>query len=196
MRIILASKSPRRKELLNVIGIEPEIFHPSIHEIMVDGEALEKFLERITESKVEAIYREDHGDSLLIGCDTVVVCNNRMMGKPRSRDEAFGFLKELSGQPHEVLSGLFLRYKRERRFQIERTTVHFSRMTDDEINEYLDHGEYKDKAGAYGIQGHASIYIPRIEGCYFNVVGFPLPLFYTMTKTMGIPLYGKFPPII
>lgn len=188
MRIVLASRSPRRKELLNVIGIEPEILHPDVDENMLDGESLDKFLERVTESKVGSVFREEYLDSLLIGCDTVVVCNDRIMGKPNDRQEAFEFLKKLSGRSHDVISGLFLRYREKKLFKIEKTSVFFSPMTDEEINVYLDQGEYEDKAGAYGIQGRASIYIHRIEGCYFNVVGFPLSLFYKMTKSIGISL--------
>lgn len=190
MDIILASASPRRKELLKLLGIEPQIIVPTIDEIIKTRESIETFLRRVTISKGKAIYREEFYNTPIISADTIVLCENKLIGKPRTRADAFGFLKTLSNNVHDVLTGVSILYRGTSHYDFARTRVVFSEISDEEINYYLDNENYMDKAGAYAIQGKASVFVKKIDGCYFNVMGFPLNLFYTMLKKIGINLYG------
>jgi septum formation protein len=189
MRLILASSSPRRKELLNMLGIEPEIIVPVVDENTLPGEPMETFLRRVSIAKGEAVYRDEFFDIPLISSDTIVWCDNLIIGKPADRDEAYRFMKILSGNLHEVLTGLAVRYRGVSYYEYARTRVEFSEISEEELIYYLDNEHYLDKAGAYAIQGLASAFIKRIDGCYFNVMGFPVNLFYRMMKAMGIELY-------
>jgi septum formation protein len=188
-RFILASSSPRRKELLRLVGTDPLILIPEVDEQRHAGESLETFLRRVTIDKGRAVYREDYFDIPLISADTIVYCENRLIGKPRGRDEAYEFLKLLSGNVHELWTGLSLLYHGESHYDVSRTKVFFSPISDSELQHYLEHEHYMDKAGAYAIQGRASVFVRRIEGCYFNVMGFPLNLFYTMLNQLGVELW-------
>jgi septum formation protein len=189
MKIVLASASPRRKELLQLIGLNPEIIIPDIDEIIRLDEAPAVFLERVTIAKGIAAYKKKFFSHLLISADTVVLLGNSLIGKPADRENAFLMLNKLSGQRHEVLTGISLMYQGETRFEISRTAVYFKELTENEINFYLDHENFLDKAGAYAIQGRAAIFVERIEGCFFNVMGFPLNLFYRMAEERGLNLY-------
>jgi septum formation protein len=127
---------------------------------------------------------------LVIGVDTIVVLGNAILGKPETRAEARSMLRRLSGRWHEVLSGICLIdcSRGRSRSSISRSRVHFRRLSSEEIEWYLRTGEYCDKAGAYGIQGYASLFIDRIEGCYFNIVGFPITAFQRLGRQLGIDL--------
>ncbi|MCP5050209.1 MAG: septum formation protein Maf [bacterium] len=188
LEFILASSSPRRKELLKLIGIQPRIISPHVDESRLPGEKVDDFLRRVTIAKGREVYGEEFYNIPVISADTIVLCDDHLIGKPVDRDEAFGFLKLLSGNKHEVWTGLSILYRGEVYYEVARTGVLFSELSEEEINHYLEIEHYMDKAGAYAIQGRASVFVRRIEGCYFNVMGFPLNLFYTMLKTMGIPL--------
>ena len=174
MKVVLASASPRRKELLQLIGLAPEVIPPDIEEAARPGEAIGDFLERVTIAKAIEVYKKKFFHSLLISADTVVLLDDTLIGKPANRADAFAMLRRLSGRRHEVLTGLALMYQGETRFAISRTRVFFKTLDDGEIDFYLDHENFMDKAGAYAIQGRAAIFVERIEGCYFNVMGFPL----------------------
>jgi len=187
---ILASSSPRRKELLNLVGIQPRILIPTVDESMNPGETVEAFLRRVSIAKGEAVYKEEFFRIPIISSDTIVICAGEMIGKPRDREEAFEFLRKLSGSIHEVWTGLAIRYRGGCQYEQARTAVEFSPLSDLEIRHYLDNEDYMDKAGAYAIQGRASVFIKRIDGCYFNVMGFPLNLFYNMLKGMDISLHS------
>lgn len=189
MNFILASSSPRRKELLKMIGINPVIVVPDIDENTLPGEKVEDFLKRVTIAKGEAIYNSSYFHDPVISSDTIVLCENRVIGKPSSRDEAYEFMKLLSNNKHEVLTGVAIRYEGQVYYDYARTGVTFSEISEEELLYYLEHEEYMDKAGAYAIQGKASVYIQEINGCFFNVMGFPLNLFYGMLKKIGIVLY-------
>ncbi|MCX6555461.1 MAG: Maf family protein [Candidatus Aminicenantes bacterium] len=189
MKIVLASASPRRQELLKLIGLNPEIIIPHVDEIIRPGEAPTVFLERVAVAKGIEVYRKKYYSHLLISADTVVLLNNSLIGKPADRTDAFRMLRLLSGQRHEVLTGISLMYQGETRFEISRTAVYFKELTESEIDFYLDHEDYLDKAGAYAIQGRAAIFVERIDGCFFNVMGFPLNLFYRMAEDRGLNLY-------
>jgi septum formation protein len=133
---------------------------------------------------------ERHSSGLIISADTIVVVNNQILGKPADRADARRMLRALSGRWHEVLSGLCLFDcgTRRSRAALSRSRVHFRSLASDEIEWYLDSGEQHDKAGAYGIQGRAALFIDRIEGCYFNIVGFPIAAFLDLCRAWNIDL--------
>ena len=183
--IILASKSPRRADLLKQIGLpfqvcpsevkEPKIIHVS-PTIAVQELALTKA--RTVAAKFDV--------GLVIGADTVVVIDGEPIGKPENDAHAIEILTRLSGNPHEVITGVAL-IDIERKNEVvwtEKTTVHFRRLRQSEILAYVRSGESSDKAGAYGIQGKAGAFVERIEGCYFNVVGLPL-------SSLTVQLWGQ-----
>ncbi|MCK4836928.1 MAG: septum formation protein Maf [Candidatus Aminicenantes bacterium] len=193
MKFILASASPRRRELLKLIGLDPRVIVPSINEERKPAESLEKFIERITVSKGYSVYNEQYFDSVVLSADTIVLLEDTILGKPLDRNDAFNILRALSGNRHEVWTGISLLYRDKMLFDQTRTAVYFEEITDQEIDYYLDNETYSDKAGAYAIQGKASVFVKRIEGCYFNVMGLPLHLFMQMLKKIDIHLYS-FPP--
>lgn len=189
MDIILASSSPRREELLKLLGIEPRIMIPTVDEDIKPGEPIEVFLRRVAIAKGRAVYSDNYYHTPIISADTIVLCENKLIGKPRTRADAFGFLKTLSNNVHDVLTGVSILYRGTPHYDFARTRVVFTEISDEELNYYLDNENYMDKAGAYAIQGKASVFVKKIDGCYFNVMGFPLNLFYTMLKKIGINLY-------
>lgn len=189
MKIVLASASPRRQELLQLIGLNPEIIPPDIDEAPRPAETTDDFLKRVTIAKGIEVYKKKFYAHLLISADTVVLLGDLLIGKPLNREDAFGMLKRLSGQRHEVLTGIALMYQGETSFETARTAVYFKELADREIDFYLDHENFLDKAGAYAIQGRAAIFVERIDGCFFNVMGFPLHLFYRMVSERGLNLY-------
>jgi septum formation protein len=191
MKIVLASASPRRLELLQLIGLNPEIIAPDITEIKRPDESPAVFLERMAIAKGIEVYKKKFFSRLLISADTVVLLDGALIGKPTDRKDAFRMLNQLSGRRHEVLTGISLMYQGETSFEISRTGVYFKELADSEINFYLDHENFLDKAGAYAIQGRAAIFVERIDGCFFNVMGFPLNLFYRMIKKRGLDLYDQ-----
>ena len=188
-RIILASSSPRRKELLELVGVKPEIIIPQADETPLANESVEAFLRRVTIAKGSSVYQEDLADSLIISSDTIVLLNGRMIGKPRDPADARVILQELSGHMHEVWTGVAVFSNGDILYDVSKTRVYFNSISDGELDFYLENEHYMDKAGAYAIQGKASVFIERIDGCYFNVMGFPLNMFYRMLKQLGVELY-------
>lgn len=188
MKIILASASPRRRDLLRLIGINPEIIAPRIDERIRPGETLEKFLMRITREKTKSVYSERIADALILSADTIVLLNGSVIGKPADRDHACEILKKLAGRMHEVWTGISLFHQGRYGFDVSKTRVFFDDLSDREITDYLDHEDYLDKAGAYAIQGRAAVFVKKVEGCYFNVMGFPLQLFSRMLKKLGFSI--------
>ena len=176
--IILASRSPRRAFLLEQVGLQFEQI-PSHIEENLNGMQPDDFVLYYSKKKAEEI-QKSHTDSLIIGADTIVVLNNKIIGKPHNNEDAFQILKKLSGKCHEVLTGVSILFHDSQLSDIAKTKVYFKPISDKDIKEYISTGEPMDKAGAYGIQGYGSQFIYKIEGCYFNVMGFPIPLFYEM----------------
>lgn len=175
--IILASGSPRRKMILEQMGFNFEIIQPeSIDEnSYLDCNDLYGSIQRLATVKTELVAR-NHPDMLVLGADTIVAKDDRVMGKPIDRDDAFAMLKFLSGGKHTVITGMALECVTENflRTSVNCTDVFFRDISDSEINHYLSSDEYKDKAGAYAIQGNAMIFVEKIVGCYYNVVGLPV----------------------
>ncbi len=178
--IVLASRSPRRAFLLEQVGMQFEQI-PSHIEENLNGMQPDDFVLHCSNKKAEEI-QKSHTDSLIIGADTIVVLNNEIIGKPQNDEDAFQILKKLSGKCHEVLTGVSILFHDLQLSDIAKTKVFFKLISDEDIKEYISTGEPMDKAGAYGIQGYGSQFIDKIEGCYFNVMGFPIPLFYEMCR--------------
>ena len=189
MKLILASKSPRRREILTNLNMNFEIITADTNEDSNITEP-EKLVEELAFRKAFAVKEmlikngEFTDDTLIIGCDTVVSKDGKILGKPKDKKDAFMMVKSLSGDKHEVLSGLSILGKDKKLVSFEKTTVFFDVMTDEEISDYVASGECDDKAGAYGIQSLASKFVKGIEGCYFNVVGLPVNLLYRMLKEL------------
>lgn len=175
--LVLASKSPRRRELLERMGFEFEVASPEIGDEndYIDPTNLHKSLQELAIRKADQVALS-YPNAFVLGGDTIVCLQGVIMGKPDSRRHAFEMLKSLSGRVHEVITGVSLVCRDEAfsRSNITSTKVHFRHLTKGEINRYLDSDEYADKAGAYGIQGKALTFVDSIEGCYYNVVGLPV----------------------
>jgi septum formation protein len=181
MNLVLASQSPRRKELLGILGHSFTVMPSSIDETPMNGEDPETFVVRVAREKgMEVASRVSQ--SVVISADTVVVIDNEILGKPSDEADAVRMLRKLSGREHVVLTAVTIvnQTKQETLEGLDRTRVWFTPLTEDEIREYIRRENVFDKAGAYAIQGYAGIYIPRIEGNYFNVMGFPLPLVHQL----------------
>jgi septum formation protein len=177
MNLVLASQSPRRKELLSILGYPFTVVPASIDEIPVVGEDPETFASRVAREKgMEVASRVSQ--SVIISADTVVAVDNEILGKPQDEDDATRMLRKLSGRDHLVFTAVTLvnQMKPETLEGIDCTRVWFTPLTDTEIRDYIRRENVLDKAGAYAIQGYAGVYIPRIDGNYFNVMGLPLPM--------------------
>ena len=187
MRLILASASPCRAEVLRDAGIPFEVCGAPVEEAPRPGEEVEEMVTRLAEEKARAAAPQIHEPALIIGADTAVELGGKILGKPRDAAEAREMLSFLSGRTHRVLTGLCgLRVPEGTvRSAVENTRVTFAPLTQGEIAEYVVGGEPFDKAGGYAIQGRAGRHITRIEGCYFNVVGLPLPRLYALLKDLG-----------
>ena len=176
--LVLASRSPRRAELLTAAGLEFTVRAADIDETPRPGENPNDYVLRIAQEKAQAVVR-DEADTVL-AADTIVVVDSEIMGKPKDPKDAIRMLNALSGRRHEVITGVCLLLARDIVLDSATTGVWFLPLTEDEIDWYVASGEPMDKAGAYGIQGLASRFIDRIEGSYTNVVGLPVALVYQL----------------
>jgi len=175
-KIILASASLRRAEILRAAGIAFTVMSSAVDETAIPGEAASELVQRLADAKGELVAARAIGPAIVVAADTVVLLDGHILGKPRTSDDARNMLAKLSGRTHSVVTGVTLIRlpDAERRSFVETTQVHFATLSEDELSRYLSTEEPFDKAGSYAIQGRASRYIPRIEGCYYNVVGLPL----------------------
>jgi septum formation protein len=188
--IILASQSPRRRELLTQIGLEFSIQPANVDERIIPGEQPEDHVLRLAKEKAMTA-AVCSGQGIVIAADTVVVVDDSVLGKPADRNDAIRMLTLLSGTVHQVVTGLCV-FDADSRNTIVRTSttkVWFRTLATHEINAYVDSGEPLDKAGAYGIQGKGALLIDRIEGCYFNVVGLPLAVLGECLALVHVPLW-------
>ena len=188
-KLILASTSPRRAEILRDAGIVFGICVPHIEEARLPHEAAAKMVARLAEAKARAA-AESSGEknpAIIIGADTAVELDGEIFGKPRDAADAREMLSYLSGRTHYVVTGIYVLRLPDgaARSAVETTAVTFARLDQKEIDAYVTSGEPFDKAGGYAIQGRAGRYIPRVEGCYFNVVGLPLARLYTLLGELG-----------
>lgn len=176
MKLVLASKSPRRSEILKNAGIDFTVRVADADEAIPTGTSPEDAVVFLAARKALAVERTE--DETVLGADTVVVLDGEILGKPKGRGDAFNMLKSLSGRVHSVFTGVCAIGNGLSMTFAEETKVEFYKLTDEEIYTYIDTGEPYDKAGAYGIQGLASKFIRGIEGDYFNVVGLPISAIY------------------
>jgi septum formation protein len=180
--VVLASNSARRKELLTAAGIPFIVRGPDIEEARRPDEPAFDYVRRLAEEKAFAIPIAP--GEIVLAADTTVVLQEHILEKPRDHADANRMLRLLSGQEHEVITGICLRTGGQKIIDIAITKVRFLQMTEPELADYAASGEPMDKAGAYAIQGRASKFIDRIEGCYFNVVGLPISLVYAHLKKL------------
>jgi septum formation protein len=179
-RLILASASPRRRELLAQAGFVFEVEAADLDETQRVGEDATDYVRRLAEEKARAVFARrsavDFADRplVVVGADTSVVCDGEVLGKPVDARDAEGMLRRLSGRTHLVLTGVAVVTRAGAVSDVETTSVTFSVIPEAELAAYCANSEPLDKAGAYGIQGYAARWVPRIEGCYFNVVGLPI----------------------
>jgi len=187
MKLILASASPRRAQILHDAGVSFSVLSSAIDETPYPGETPAELVERLSAAKAELVAARTVGPAILLAADTVVVLDGQILGKPRSTEDARRMLEKFSGRTHAVLTGVTLiRLPDMERHQfVESTLVSFAPLSGDEISRYLATDEPYDKAGAYAIQGRAGRFIPRIEGCYFNVVGLPLARVIASLQELG-----------
>lgn len=185
MNLVLASSSPRRQQLLASLGLEFKTVAPDVDELRLPSEEPYDYVERIARLKATAI---DETDALIIAADTTVVSEGRLMGKPAHPDEARNMLARLSGNTHEVLTGVAVRLDERLVSAVESTLVRFLPLTEDEIADYIASGEPMDKAGAYALGGVGALFVDRVEGSPSSVVGLPLHTTARLCRALGIEL--------
>ncbi|MGM9926561.1 MAG: Maf family protein [Bacillus sp. (in: firmicutes)] len=171
--LILASASPRRKELLTLLDIPFKTYSADIDETIPPYMTPEVAVEQLAHKKAQAVFNANK-QAIVIGCDTIVVHNGNILGKPIDREEAFSMLSQLSNHTHAVYTGVCIMSEHKTVVFHEVTSVTFWKLNQQDINAYIDSGEPFDKAGSYGIQGRAALFVKGIQGDYFNVVGLPV----------------------
>ena len=190
MKVYLASQSPRRKELLELMGVSFECIPSDKPEDMTKTESLEELSERLAKQKAEDIFNKLTGDRLVIGSDTLVCLENKRFGKPKDEKDAKYMLESLSGKAHQVISSLSVILERngQRKEYLTNsiTEVKFIDLSNEMIDNYIKSGEPMDKAGAYAIQGRASIFVEKINGSYSSVIGLPTHLLFEILKKENI----------
>jgi septum formation protein len=186
-KIVLASKSPRRAEILRAVGWEFEAVAANIDETRMESEDAVSYVKRLAQTKAETVANRISNPRLVLGADTVVVIEGEILGQPRDDGDARRMLQLLSGKWHEVVTGIALmRAGQTPQVLIdhETTRVRFGEMSTEEIDWYVSTGEPSDKAGAYAIQGRGALFIEEIQGDYFNIVGLPVRLLYELIQTL------------
>jgi len=189
--LVLASTSPRRRQLLAMLGTRFELESPSVDESAFDDAASpDRLVMRLAEAKARDVAARRPHD-VVVGADTVVVLDGQILGKPRDREEARRMLTRLSGRTHQVWTGVAVVHLVAGRVAVEaeRTDVTFRALSADEVDRYVHLGEGMDKAGAYAVQGVGAVFVERLEGCYFNVVGLPLARLHRMLEGFGLSLW-------
>jgi septum formation protein len=184
-KVVLASSSPRRRELLNLIGIAHEVRPANLDESMRPRETPRRHAERLARDKASAVARRD-SDLITIAADTIVVINRKVLGKPIDKEDAARMLAMLSGREHTVITAVAVSRGKKLRSAIEEVKVKFRRLREEEIQAYIATGEPMDKAGAYGIQGYGATIVERVEGDYFAVMGLPLVRLVGLMREVGV----------
>lgn len=183
MNVILASQSPRRKELLGLLRLDFTVRVADIDETMDPNLPAREEVARVSRLKAQAVPHES--DDIVIAADTIVVCENEVLGKPSDEADAFRMLKLLSGRDHQVMTGLTVLRGDRTVSCTEITDIHFRNLSDSEILSYIQTGEPMDKAGSYGIQGGAAVFAEKLVGDYFNVVGLPVCRLYQVLQEIA-----------
>jgi septum formation protein len=189
MGIVLASGSPRRKELMEMLGVKDLRIVPAKGEERYDpGIPPEEIVSRLSRAKAEEVAASCRSGDIVVAADTIVWVDGRVFGKPRSESEAAAMLRTLSGRGHTVYTGVTVLGDAEEDTEVENTEVVFRELSDEEIEGYIACGEPMDKAGAYGAQGKAALFVQGIDGDFFNVMGLPLCRLGLMLKKQGVKL--------
>ena len=188
MQLILASQSPRRRELLGLTGLDFTVRVADIDETMDNTKTPFDEVARVSREKAMAVARKP--DDVVIAADTIVVCEGKVLGKPRNEEDAFRILSLLSGRDHEVMTGMTVLRGDETVTHTEVTKIRFRQLHPDEIRAYIATGEPMDKAGAYGIQGGAALFADQMEGDYYNVMGLPVCRLAMILRSFGLPIWG------
>ena len=187
MKIILASKSPRRKEILETMGVKFEIDVADVDESVEETLSPIEAVCEISKRKAEKVAERRSGEEIVVSADTVVVIDGKIIGKPRDEEDAFNIIKSLSARTHEVYTGFTVSGNGKTKTDFEVTKVHFKELCEDDIRRYVATGEPMDKAGAYGIQQKGNLFVDYIHGDYYNVVGFPISkICVTIKELFGI----------
>lgn len=186
-KLILASGSPRRKEFISHLGIDFDVEIPNIDESPVQGETPSELVLRLSRLKADFISQK-HSDSVVVAADTVVCFNGMILGKPSSREDAFNMIKMLQGQTHTVYTGVTVQKGNLKRSKVVSTEVTFDSMDDEFIRNYVSSGECDDKAGAYAIQGMASMFISQVKGSVSSVVGLPINEVVKYLREFGLEI--------
>jgi len=184
--LVLASKSPRRAELLKQLGLTFSTVKPEVDEVLLPGETPEKFVRRLAQDKNDSVRAMLKGSQVIVAADTVVVIDRCILGKPKSREDGARMLRMLSGREHLVYTGLVISTETHRYPIVSETKVCFRTLSNEETQKYWRTGEPADKAGAYGIQGLGASFVSHIEGSYSNVVGLPLMETAQVLNQLGI----------
>lgn len=185
MRIILASASPRRRELMTLMGLDFSVITSEVDEAPPAGAGPAETVMALAVQKASAVARLCP-DDCVIGADTIVWLDGQMLGKPYTAERARAYLMRMRGRTHTVFTGVALLLNGRTDVRCCETQVTFAAMTDEEIDWYVDTGEPLDKAGGYGVQGPGGMFVERISGNYFNVIGMPMPLLYRMLKDANV----------
>jgi septum formation protein len=185
LRVVLASESPRRRDLLDLIGVTHEVLPAHADETYVEGEVPAAHAERLAREKAQTVAASEH-DALVIAADTIVVIDDAVLGKPRGEPEAVRMLEMLSGREHVVMTAVAVAYEGAIVSAVEQVSVTFRQLTEDEITSYIATGEPMDKAGAYGIQGYGATIVRRIDGDYFAVMGLSLVRLVELMAELGV----------
>ncbi len=191
MKVILASKSPRRRELLKLVVDEFDVIESNVEEKVDEKLSPEKTAEEISYLKAKAVYDKTNGDRVIIASDTIVVKNRKIYGKPTDKQDARNKIKELleGDRTHYVITGLTVmvnkngEYKEYKTF--EKSKVYFKEISDEEIQKWIDTGKAMDKAGAYAIQEEFAVHIEKVEGDYFSIIGLPIKIIYDILKKIS-----------
>lgn len=191
MNLILASQSPRRKELMGLFHIPFSIQVADIDETMDPGKPPFEEVARV--SRAKAVATPHTGDDVVVAADTIVVCGGQVLGKPKDQHDAFRMLRLLSGRDHQVMTGLCVLRGKRATVCTEVTDIHFRELTDKEILAYIATGEPMDKAGSYGIQGGAALFAEKMHGDYYNVMGLPVCRLGQILKSIAPELLEEYP---
>lgn len=182
-KLVLASASPRRLEIFKMLGLNPLIVPPKVHE-PIDDRLPWQLVKHHASHKANTIRKLFDENTVIVAADTLVYIDKTVLGKPENRTDAAKYLNMLSGKSHTVYTGISILWRNREVTSYEKSTVRFNVLTEQEIRDYIKTKEPMDKAGAYGIQGFGCQFITGISGCYFNVMGFPVHLFYKMLNQL------------
>lgn len=191
MELILASKSPRRRQLLEQMGLQFRVLTAEADETMDPAKPVDQEIGRVSRLKAEAVRPQVQAEDVVIAADTLVCVDGKRLGKPGTTQEAEQMLRQLSGRHHTVMTGVSVSRGTRTETFTELTHIHFRALSETEIRAYVATGEPMDKAGAYGIQGLAGLFVSRIDGDYYNVMGLPICRLTQVLRSFGIPVLGQ-----